>query len=335
MRIHNITNLKDFLQLQHVWNSVVTTSSFNNIFLSYQWFAAWWRNLSGQHTLEVLLMREGEAVVGIAPLMRKDDCLYFMASKEVTDYCDFIFPQEKYQYYLGKMLNFVQTHYSGIIRWKLINLPAEAAALKYLPVLAAENRYSCSSFACETTSSMSLPPTYKEYLASLSRKYRHELRRKIKRMDSLTGIRISKITQINDLRFAMDDFISLHKASHPEKAEFWENPGMADFFKHLTRLFSQNGWVELCLLYKTHTLLAGLLSFMNQDRIYFYNAAYAPEYAAYSPGIYLFHHKIQQAIAQKTKIADFLRGEEKYKFDFGAKKNTIHDLELYYGESGK
>lgn len=334
MRIHNIQNFKDFHRLENIWNPVVSASSFNSIFLSYEWFLSWWQSLSGKNTLEILIITEGDETVGIAPLMRNDDSLYFIASREVTDYCDFIFPQDKYQFYLNESIKFVHRNLPGITRLELINIPSDSTTLALLPKFAAEYGYSGSSFECETTSTLSLPTTYTEYLAGLGRKCRHELRRKMKHMDSLPGIRIAKITQDKDLRFALDDFIGLHKASHPDKAEFWGNPGMVDFFKCLTHLFSQNSWIELNLLYKANSLMAGLLNFRYKDRIYFYNTAYDPEYASYSPGIYLFINSIKQAIEEKKKIADFLRGQEKYKFDFGAKKNTIHDLELFCGETG-
>ena len=334
MRIHNIQNFSDFQDLKNIWNPVVSASPFNSIFLSHEWFLAWWKSLSGKNTLEILIITEGEETVGIAPLMRKDDSLRFIASREVTDYCDFILPQNKYKFYLNELIKFVRRHLPGIIRWELINIPSDSATLIHLPKLAAQYGYSGSSFKCETTSTLSLPATYSEYLAGINRKYRHELRRKVKRMDSLPGIRIVKITRSDDLKPALNDFIGLHKASHPDKAEFWGNPGMTDFFKRLTHVFSQNSWIELNLLYRANVLLAGLLNFRYHNRIYFYNAAYDPEYAPYSPGIYLFINSIKQAIEEKKKIADFLRGQEKYKFNFGAKKNTIHDLELFFGESG-
>ena len=334
MRIHNIQNFGDFQRLQNIWNPVVSASPCNSIFLSHEWFLAWWQSFSGKNSLEILIITEGEETVGIAPLMRKDDSLYFMASREVSDYCDLIFPHDKFKFYLNGVIKFVHGHLPGVIRWKLINIPSESATLTLLPKLAAEYGYSGASFKCETTSTLSLPTTYGEYLAGINRKYRHELRRKVKRMDSLPGIRIVKITRSDDLMPALNDFIGLHKASHPDKADFWGNPGMERFFKRLTHVFSQNSWIELNLLYRTNTLLAGLLNFRYHNRLYFYNAAYDPEYAPYSPGIYLFINSIKQAIEGKKKIADFLRGQEKYKFDFGAKKNTIHDLELFCGESG-
>jgi CelD/BcsL family acetyltransferase involved in cellulose biosynthesis len=87
-------------------------------------------------------------------------------------------------------------------------------------------------------------------------------------------------------------------------------------------------WVELNVLFLEDRLIAALLNFLYKDTLYFYNIAYERDYAAYSPGFYLFDHSIKHAIAQGRKAADFLRGREKYKYFFGAKESKIYSLKL-------
>ena len=89
--------------------------------------------------------------------------------------------------------------------------------------------------------------------------------------------------------------------------------------------------MELIFLYHGDKIMASLLNFMYEDKVYFYNVAYNRDYAWYSPGLFLFDHSIRQAISEKKKEADFLRGREKYKYYFGAIESKIFDLTLTQG----
>ena len=47
-----------------------------------------------------------------------------------------------------------------------------------------------------------------------------------------------------------------------------------------------------------------------------YNSGFAPERAALSPGVVLLAHLVRDAIGRGRKKFDFLRGEERYKYEF-------------------
>ena len=99
---------------------------------------------------------------------------------------------------------------------------------------------------------------------------------------------------------------------------------MVNFFKEIVSEFANRGWVELNCLYVKDSLVAGLLNFIYQNEVLFYNIAYKPDYSSYSPGIYLFNSSIHEAIVAKKSQVDFLRGGEKYKYDFGSKECKIY-----------
>jgi CelD/BcsL family acetyltransferase involved in cellulose biosynthesis len=87
------------------------------------------------------------------------------------------------------------------------------------------------------------------------------------------------------------------------------------------------------VLFFEKSLIAALLNFLYGDEVLFYNVAYDLDYAPFSPGFYLFHASIAEAISQGKNAVDFLRGREKYKYDFGAKECKIYSLILKRGES--
>lgn len=329
MKIERVTDLGVFQKKREEWNNFLDSSDLNSIFLSHEWFFSWTQCLSENNTPEILFFRNKSGdLCGIAPLMRDGETLRFLASREVTDYCDLISCRGNRAVFYEGLLKYLSENYPGLKNIELVNIKNSSPTLTFLPRLAGKFGFSCAIREAEVAPILELPSTYENYLDLLNRKNRHELRRKLRRMESLEKVQIKKIQNIKDLKFSVDAFIKLHKASGPEKERFWKKPGMEDFFSEVIHRFFLKGWVELNLLYAKDILLAVLLNFSYLDKIYFYNVAYIRDFVKYSPGIYLFDASIRQAISEKKKHADFLRGDEKYKFDLGAKVCKIHDLIL-------
>ena len=54
-----------------------------------------------------------------------------------------------------------------------------------------------------------------------------------------------------------------------------------------------------------------------------YNSGFDPRLARFSPGLLLKAYLIKKAIEEKYQIFDFLRGDERYKFNLGAEKRDL------------
>jgi CelD/BcsL family acetyltransferase involved in cellulose biosynthesis len=60
-----------------------------------------------------------------------------------------------------------------------------------------------------------------------------------------------------------------------------------------------------------------------------YNSGYDPQFFPLSPGNVLTAYTIQDAIRLGRARYDFLRGDEIYKFRFGAQPEPVYDLEIF------
>ncbi|GAG11667.1 unnamed protein product, partial [marine sediment metagenome] len=259
--------------------------------------------------------------------------LRFIASQEVSDYCDVISLNGRREGFYQNLLDYLKTNYSDVAIIELMNLKASSPTLSFLPSLAPELGYSSSYTETEVAPLLELPSSYEDYMKGLSKKNRHELRRKLKRIESLEGVKITKISDTRELQSSLETFIDLHKEGSPSKERFWKKKGMSDFFQEVASRFSLQKWVELNFLFYEDRVMATLLNFSYEDTIYFYNVAFNKDYAWYSPGLFLFNHCIKEAISEGKRKADFLRGREKYKYYFGAEDSKIFRLILTPGKS--
>jgi len=334
MKIERVIDLESLEELKDKWNELLFSSEQNCIFFTHEWISSMWKCFSEDNSLEILIFKdEGGSLAGIAPFMTKDKILRFIASQEVSDYCDFIMLNGRREEFYENLLSYLKTNYSDIKKIELMNIKSSSPTLSFLPGLAPEHGYSSSCTEAEVAPLLELPSSYEDYMKSLSKKNRHELRRKLRRMESLEGVKITKITDTKELQSSLETFIALHREGSPSKERFWVKKGMSAFFQEIASRFSRQKWVELNLSFYEDRVMAALLNFSYSDQVYFYNVAFNKDFARYSPGLFLFNHCLKQAISEGKKKADFLRGREKYKYYFGAEDSKIFRLILTPGES--
>jgi CelD/BcsL family acetyltransferase involved in cellulose biosynthesis len=160
----------------------------------------------------------------------------------------------------------------------------------------------------------------------LDKKQRHELRRKLRRAESEADTRFIVVGTEHDLRAEMRRFVELHQKSTPEKDEFMD-PQMQGFFFDVASVLQAKGWLQLTFLEIDGHRAASLLNFDYGNSILVYNSGYDPAQFSYlSPGIVVTARCIEHAIALGRGKFDFLRGDEVYKYRFGAQDTKVHRL---------
>src|SRR5262249_62107687 len=103
-------------------------------------------------------------------------------------------------------------------------------------------------FACrvereERCPVIELPASWDDYLARLSGKDRHELRRKLRRADG-SRPRIEVARTPAGISAFMDSFLALHRKSKVGKARFMDEP-MERFFRESGAELAGAGWAAL------------------------------------------------------------------------------------------
>jgi CelD/BcsL family acetyltransferase involved in cellulose biosynthesis len=155
------------------------------------------------------------------------------------------------------------------------------------------------------------------YLGGLTKKDRHELRRKLRRAVDDQGAEWRTIKTPDDLGPTLDAFIELHRRSSAAKAGFMTEE-MAAYFRDLAAQTLERGTLRMGVLWVGDTPAAGAMGFAQGDRFYLYNSGYNPEYAAHSVGIAAVGLLLRDAAEEGLAIFDFLQGNETYKYMLGA-----------------
>jgi CelD/BcsL family acetyltransferase involved in cellulose biosynthesis len=313
--------LDSFSNLEAPWRQLLTNCANNDIFITPQWQSAWWQVFGRDYELQLISVYDGQELVGIAPLKRREGVLSFNGSPDVCDYMDFIAVKEKEDYVFSQLLEYLEK-----TAWRSLELDSllpGSLALRHFVPLAKQKGYRVEIKQTNVSPHLLLPQNWEDYLALLKTKDRHELRRKLRRLEQTQSVNYSTIVEKDLLSLAMDNFFKLFQLSNTEKANFMTDKKSA-FFTTMVSSLAEQGNVRLSFLEINGVRAGTTLCFDYNNDISLYNSAYDPAYSSLSVSLLLKVFNIRDAVEHGKKRFDFLSGNEPYKYDLGG-----HDVPLY------
>ena len=317
------TPIVSFQEIENEWESVLRDSPENTLFLTSQWQKVWWDTFGEGHTMCVFTYPEPNEISAIASLAKSGDTVSFIGSEDTFDYNDFLIrPGHEVGFY-QTLLDCMEEQKFGMLR--LVSLRETSPTLQILPDLARKHGYTVEVKEEDVTSGIGLPSTWDEYLSLLNKKDRHELRRKIRRMDSQTDWKWYSLTEPTEVNERLGEFIKLMRQSRADKDEFM-TPERERFFYNITQRMSELGLLQLYFLHMDGVTVATSLCFDYGGSRLLYNSGYDPEYAYYSVGLLLNAMCLKDAIEQGLTYFDFLRGPEPYKAHLGGQQRNLYQM---------
>ena len=164
------------------------------------------------------------------------------------------------------------------------------------------------------------------YLSTLGKKERHEIRRKVRRAEAVGEIRLDDSADpVADL----EAFIDLHQKRWGADGLFPETAGGAQsrvLFRRLFEAHGADGPLRLTFLSVGGRRIAAGVHFETADGYLYYNAGVDPDARDLSPGVLMVHAYVARALAAGVTRLDFLRGDESYKYEWGAVDQPIQRL---------
>ncbi len=325
-----------FDTLASEWNAVLHASAADTPFLTHEWQRSWWACLC-EGELFVITVRDGGALVGLAPLFILPQpgedglvrrLLRLIGSVDASDYLDLIAKCGREREVFDAMLDaLAQSDEWDVL--DLYNVRAASPTRSILPDLAAARGWTFTDEQQVVCPIITLPTTFDDYVQSLDKKERHELRRKLRRGDGTEGLTWYAITSddhAHDLDASAEAFIDLMMKSRSDKSDFMTDQ-MRRFFHQMIHAAHDGGFLHLSFLEVNGVKAATYLSFdYGQRRLVFNSGLETTGFQSLSAGIILVARIIEDAIGRGYTEFDLLRGDEEYKYRLGAKDTWIYHL---------
>ena len=319
-----LTRLDSHRGAEVPWQKLLATCTVDTLFLTPQWQRVWWEQFGDGAEMLLLCFKKNDHMEGIAPLARHNGTISLIGDKDVCDYNDFLVSRGAESRFYSSLLDHLDKE--GWQTMELLSLTESSPTLSWLPDLARERGYSVEVRQEDVSPGLSLPDTWEAYVAGLSKKDRHELRRKLRRLESAEGdVRYYKVSDPEGVERDMEDFFSLMRNSREDKYHFLTEP-REQFFRSMAREMASIGIFKLFFLELNGERVASALCFdYGQSRL-LYNSGYDPKHSYYSVGLLLKAFAVKDAIEEGKDYFDFLRGSEPYKYDLGAQDRTLYQM---------
>ena len=317
------TPITSFQEIETEWESVLRESPADTLFLTPQWQKVWWDTFGDGRTMVGFSYPTADGVAAIASLAKSGDTVSFVGSQDTFDYNDFLIKPGYEQGFYQALLECLEDQGSRLLR--LDSLRENSPTLEHLPQMARSRGYTVKIEQEDVTSGVVLPSTWDEYLGLLTKKDRHELRRKLRRMDTQTDWKWYSLTEPAPVAERLGDFISLLRLSRSDKDEFM-TPERERFFHNITQRMAELGQLRLYFLEMDGATVATSLCFDYRGSRLLYNSGYDPEYGYYSVGLLLNAMCLKDAMDQGLTYFDFLRGSEPYKAHLGGQQRSLYQM---------
>ncbi len=312
------------------WDELAARGMTDTPFQTLAYQRAWWTHLrpDGATLLTVAARDEAGQLSAIGCFFALEGTLRFNGCVEETDYLDLIAPAEGAEAAWGEMLSCLESvtapAWSSL---ELCNVPHTSPSRAILPALAAQRSYQFHEEQAEVCPTIPLADTFDAYLESLDSKQRREVSRKLRRAEA-ADLTTTGVGPDEDVDAAVERFLDLLQKSMFEKRD-WLNDGRRALFHDVARAAQAAGTLQLLFCGVEDRTAAALFNFDYRGRIWVYNSGLDPAaFAALSPGVVLTAAAIERAIELGRNEFDFLRGDEEYKYRFGATDRPIYHLTL-------
>lgn len=294
-------------------------------FILPAWLESWWAVFGAGYEDLLYSAWSGRELVGLAPMMRQGEEASLIGSPDVCDYLDFIIKPGMEELFMVALL--AQLRKEGIAKINLSGQRPEATAFQGLFKNNDDLGWRAAFSREEQSYELALPATWEAYLSALPKKQRHEVRRKLRRLEKeVPAYEYSNLTGEKEVVAFLPLFYELF-LQNPEKAAFL-SPEMKNYFQILVNATARTGIARFVVLTIDHEPAAAVLYFDYANRIWLYNSGYKSEYRNLSIGLISKILLIKDSITKNHQTFDFLKGQEVYKSRLGGIPTPIYHLTL-------
>ncbi|MCY4529159.1 MAG: GNAT family N-acetyltransferase [Chloroflexi bacterium] len=307
------------------WEDLLPSCWTNTIFVTPWWQSIWHKHFGDPSSPRILAATDGSgALLGIAPMNVSDGTVTFMGDTNLFDYRDFLVSKGTEDIFYPAVLDEIATwEWDTLV---LESVPEGSPTIRFATSAAKKNHWNAAIEEEDNAPFKSLPGNWEDYVSGLGKKYRHELRRKIRKLGNS-----GQVTQYDCtpemLPEHLPDFFRLHRLSSPDKAEFMTEV-RERFFTELIEASAARGRLKLSMLEFDGVRVAACINFDYEDSYLLYNSGYDPAYSQLSVGFVNKALTIKDAIESGKRTFDFLRGTERYKYDLGAEDRSIYTIRI-------
>ena len=343
MFIDVIDNFEDFQRLRDNWDAVYEADPEAQFFLSWTWLSQWLPARQHWFILAARPTQGASRYVAFFPLRLRTKLKHgsgfhneiSMAGNSGADYTGLICLPDSHHRAIPALAKALKTLNWTRIRLENIRISDQRLRLilahfpqRTFNVARTERINAADQVNNSICPLVNLPGDWDSYLSSLSSNTRQKIRRFLRMVESDPTYRLTH-AQPDTIERDVDTLLELWSAKWASRKGDRLDAMLKSSRAILMNCF-QNGSVLLPVLWRDETPLGALAIYVDRQKksFLFFMSGRDDSVDSPPPGLVLHAHSIRHAIVHGFRTYDFLRGNEAYKYSFGARERRIHYLAL-------
>jgi CelD/BcsL family acetyltransferase involved in cellulose biosynthesis len=327
-----IDNLLRLLEIKTEWSQFAENVPQTTPFQTPEWLLVWWRHF-GSGELNVFVFRdEMEAIVGIVPCFLHDwrgRRQLTLIGSGISDYLEPLISPESRARVIDHLAHYLKNSEAwDICSWQDLSCGTPLVALGSIGELSVQAE---PDMAC---SDIPLDKQFSEFWEERPRGLRRNVRRYTEKSKQIAPVEFVVNTYDEECYQAL---IRLHSARWGEQGK----PGMilanhsAKFLHDIAKEFDRRQRLLFFTLHFQGATVATIMAFPYRNVLYGYLSAFDPAWTALGFGRTLLYESIQYAFQKRFASWNFLRGDEPYKSEWGARPIPKTRLIVRRGSIGR
>jgi CelD/BcsL family acetyltransferase involved in cellulose biosynthesis len=326
-----VADYSAFLRLEAEWNDAVARAQISHPFLRHEWIRTWWdsfgpstRSARSEHAnreLHIIVVRDQGRILAIAPLMRETAPAYGLPVRRLallandhTPRTDFVIagkPDQAYRAIWNALLR-------DIDQWDVLQLTQLLRASTTVAVMsqfATAEGLPIGVWKSSDSPYLELAGTWDSYWASLSSKFRSNVRNRLSRLNQIGAPALEVLADRADIAAACDDAWRLEASGwkDQEGTSICSDAAVRKFYTLLAERAAACGWLRLVFLTVGGRRIAVSYGAIYEDRLFLFKTGYDREFHTCSPFKLLTYFAVQEGFARGLREIDFLGDTEPWK----------------------
>jgi len=318
--------------LRAEWEDLLTESSADCLFLTWEWLFTWWQELGRGRRLALREVRRDGRLIGLAPWMLRRGLparLELLGNGRVgSDYLDVI-ARNGSEGEVSAALAADLDRRGGVVVMTQLRQSSLAARLSSL---LGEHRWRSLRDTTHVCPFIALDGlSWQDFLQSLGPSHRSNVRRRLRKLHARYAVTFERADDAAHAAESFDVLLRLHRLRWSQRggSDGFTDPPLVAFHRRFSRLALERGWLRLYVLRLDGRPAAAWYGFRYGHRFLFYQSGFDPAFAGSSVGLASMSLAIQAAIAEGAAELDLLHGAEPYKLLWTREARPLERLELF------
>lgn len=336
MKSNLVESWDEFYRLEGEWNTLLSSSASDSIFLTWEWVAAWVEIHKSKHKPFIVVTRDDNgSLIGLAPFYLSKmtvfkyinlQCLRILGDADTgAEYPDFIVQKTVADVALYELIDILFLHHR---QWDLVwmpNMSGWAGNARQIRAVCLQKKIGHQQRE-NTFSSFSLIGDLQTFLSAFSRKHREQIRRQSKKI--LSGSVVERGQTCEEVAEYLDSLFSLHNKRRRQLHEqgiFEKRPDMKAFYQRFVPVAMNKGWLSIFRLNEQGQTRAVQLGYVYNNIFHQMQEGFDPDFAA-GAGNTLRLEVINNCFKDKINEYDFLGGFTEHKRRWQARERAGYDI---------